>query len=552
MEDLYELFGRRAASGAKNAVARCIPGAGFVETSYRELFQTATRFAALFTRHTHPGAIIPMVVGKTAESIAAMLGALATGRTFCFINPKYRGPQIAAVLATTHPCTCVIDAAGLVALRAAWTAYPQLARPTWLLAGANRLMGLSASSAGALRRVAKALIFEEEELGARECTVEETGVDMNAAAACLFTSGSTGGPKGVLISRKDLTRRVTAEIDWFGLTADDVLLSILPFSFDVGLNQLLTALAVGAELVLLDSWLPADILAVTGARRVTGISGVPAIWQDMINAGLGFDKRVRHAALRYITVSGGSLPTSQLERLAEHANGVGLFKTYGQTEAFRATSLRPEEFQGKLESVGRPFAGVRVYVVNEDGTRCAPGEVGEVVHTGLGVMMGYLGDVANSYDADKKLRTNPFYGDEDPSPLAIFTGDMGYLDAEGYLYLKGRADRMLKIMGNRVYPQEITDQIVTIPGVKEASVTGITRDLGQTTLIAFVAVSREAELSAGVLRKALREKLPSYMIPQEIVVVHQMPRTAAGKLDELRLVEEYTARQAAPTEALQE
>jgi acyl-CoA synthetase (AMP-forming)/AMP-acid ligase II len=400
--------------------------------------------------------------------------------------------------------------------------------------------------------VANVLVVEEDAHSRGAWPIDTPDLDMNAAATCLFTSGSTGKPKGVLISREDLMGRVTAEIDWFGLTTDDVLLSILPFSFDVGLNQLLTALAVGAELVVLDSWLPADILSATEARRVTGICGVPAIWQDMINAGLGFDKRVRHAALRYITVSGGSLPTSQLERLAQHAHGVGIFKTYGQTEAFRATSLRPEEFQRKLESVGRPFAGARVYVVNEDGTRCGPGEIGEVVHTGLGVMIGYLDKTAAGGDTNGKLRANPFYGDDDPSPLAIFTGDMGYLDVEGYLYLKGRADCMLKIMGNRVYPQEITNQIVSIPGVREASVAGITRELGQTMLVAFVAVSREAELSVGAVRKALREKLPSYMIPHEIVLVHRMPRTVAGKLDERRLMEEYATRQTMPAGAVQQ
>jgi acyl-CoA synthetase (AMP-forming)/AMP-acid ligase II len=109
---------------------------------------------------------------------------------------------------------------------------------------------------------------------------------------------------------------------------------------------------------------------------------------------------------------------------------------------------------------------------------------------------------------------------------------------------------MLKIMGNRVYPQEITNQIIAIPGVEEASIAGISREIGQTVLIAFVAVSRDAGISAVTVRRALREKLPSYMIPQEIVVVHQMPRTASGKLDERRLVEEYTARQAAPAEAV--
>ncbi|HEY7531399.1 MAG TPA: AMP-binding protein, partial [Nitrospiraceae bacterium] len=273
----------------------------------------------------------------------------------------------------------------------------------------------------------------------------------------------------------------------------------------------------------------------TEKRRVTGISGVPSIWQDMINAGVRFDNDGRHASLRYITVSGGSLSTAYLRRLPRLVGSTQIFKTYGQTEAFRATSLRPEDYYNKLDSVGKPFPGVRVYVVREDGTRCAAGEVGEVVHTGLGMMMGYLGDM----NSQTKLRPNPFYGEDDASPLAVFTGDEGYLDDEGYLFLKGRRDTMFKVMGNRVYPQEITSQLMTIPGVREAAVAGLAQDDGQTVVVAFIAISQGVDLPAGAVRKLLRAKLPAFMVPKEIVFVDHVPRTANGKADERRLVEAF-------------
>ena len=538
MENLFALVARHAEqAGSKIAVSKWRPGEGFAETSYGELAAYAQRLAGLLTHLTPAQAMVPMLAGKSADSIACMLAAMAIERPFCFLNTKYRGPQIDEVLAATNASLCIVDAAGLVALRGAWKEHPRIRQTTWVIIGGSTLTGIYAEAAKDLRSTANVIVLSDN-TRADDQPIMHLDVSPDVAATCLFTSGSTGQPKGVLISAADLTDRVAAEIAWFGLTHNDVLLSILPFSFDVGLNQFMTALAAGAELVLLDSWLPADILAASEKRKVTGISAVPSIWQDLIHSGARFDTSGPHAALRYITISGGSLSRHYLERLPEVARGVKIFKTYGQTEAFRATSLRPEEYGRKIDSVGTPFPGVHVYIVKDDGSRCAAGEVGEVVHTGLGIMMGYLGDTGTT-ELQGKLRRNPFRGGDDPSPSAIFTGDLGYLDDEGYLFLKGRRDRMLKVLGNRVYPQEVTNQILTIPGVREAAVVGVPHEDGQMIVVAFLSLVLGAAVTAAAVRKALGAKLPAFMIPREIVFVDHMPRTASGKSDERRLVEDY-------------
>ena len=290
---------------------------------------------------------------------------------------------------------------------------------------------------------------------------------------------------------------------------------------------MLAALRVGCELVIIDSWLPADILRATRQFNVTGISGVPAIWMDMLSAKLAFDTSGPHRSLRYLTLSGGDLPAQQLERLPAVAPGAGIFKTYGQSEAFRAAALRPEEFALRPASVGRPFTGVRVYISRPDQTLCAPGEVGEIVHTGLGVMMGYLesGDEMSR----TKLRPNPYFGPGDPARMAIFTGDMGHLDAEGFLFVQGRRDAMLKVAGNRVYPREIVQQLLLAGGVRDAEVVGIKTDDGQTQLAAFVVL--EANQSIEELRRLWANRLPTYMMPRQAVALKAMPRTANGKPD---------------------
>jgi acyl-CoA synthetase (AMP-forming)/AMP-acid ligase II len=169
--------------------------------------------------------------------------------------------------------------------------------------------------------------------------------------------------------------------------------------------------------------------------------------------------------------------------------GAAVFKTYGQTEAFRLTSLRPDEYGLRPASVGRAFAGVQVHIAREDGSRAAPNETGEVVHTGLGTMLGYL----DGQDPERKLRENPWRDDACPHPTAVFTGDIGYLDEQGFLFLSGRRDDLLKIQGNRVYPNEIRNQIAELPEISAVEVVAV-REEGKARLAAFLAKHPEGAL----------------------------------------------------------
>ena len=366
-------------------------------------------------------------------------------------------------------------------------------------------------------------------------------LEPDSPAVCLFTSGSTGVPKGVLVGRQDLFERAVTEAEWFGLTERDVLLSVLPFSFDVGLNQLMASLVAGSTLVILDSWMPADILRAVAERGVTGISAVPSIWVDFLKSGLRFDREGVHRSLRYITVSGGDLDPSNLEALPSLGDGLQIFKTYGQTEVFRPTCLRPEEFAMHMRSVGRPFGRSRVYVVRDDGGVAAPGERGEVVASGLGVMLGYL----DGADEQKKLRDNPFRGAQDPGSQAVYTGDVGYLDEDGYLFLLGRRDSMLKIMGNRVYPDEVAAQLLALQGVLQAEVVGVNRGDSGARLYAFVVLAADAP-AVDELRRQIATRVPAYMVPAFVLTKDAIPRTVSGKPDRPALVAEALAGVDAP------
>ncbi len=273
-----------------------------------------------------------------------------------------------------------------------------------------------------------------------------------------------------------------------------------------------------------------------GTRRDRHLGGAQHLARLPASRASRFDRAGAHRSLRYITVSGGDLDPSHLEALPSLGDGLQIFKTYGQTEVFRPTCLRPDEFAAHMRSVGRPFGRSRVYVVRDDGSVAAPGERGEVVATGLGVMLGYL----DGADEQKKLRDNPFRGPEDPGAKAVFTGDIGHLDEDGYLYLLGRRDAMLKIMGNRVYPDEVATQLLALPGVLQAEVVGVDRGDSSTRLVAFVVLGPDAP-AADDLRRQMASRVPAYMVPAAMLTKDAIPRTASGKPDYPALVAEALA-----------
>jgi acyl-CoA synthetase (AMP-forming)/AMP-acid ligase II len=240
----------------------------------------------------------------------------------------------------------------------------------------------------------------------------------------------------------------------------------------------------------------------------------------------------RHRTLRYITVSGGSLTVPELTALSTMVPGLDIFKTYGQTESFRSTMLLPGDFQRKIGSVGRPCPGARVRIVAEDGCLCPPGQTGEVVHSGIGVMAGYL----DGSDRGVKRRENPFRDGEGDSAHAIWTGDLGYLDEDGFLFLKGRRDGMLKVSGNRFYPDEVASVAAHLDGVADVEVLGLDPDAVETRVALFV-VAPAAQWSSQRMIDVLRQRLPSYMVPTLVRVLPAMPRLANGKTDRVRLRE---------------
>lgn len=351
-------------------------------------------------------------------------------------------------------------------------------------------------------------------------------------AAILYTSGSTGNPKGVVLSHRNIVVGAQSVADYLDNRPDDRLLAVLPFSFDYGLSQMTTGFSVGASVVLMDYLLPRDVVRAVDRHQITGLAAVPPLWNQL--AQLPWPDTAA-SSLRYITNSGGAMPKATTARLRQLLPDTSIFLMYGLTEAFRSTYLPPEQVSIRPESMGKAIPNAEIRVVREDGSECVPGEVGELVHRGSLVAMGYWNDPAKTAE-----RFKPCPGQMPEIPVietAVWSGDQVKRDAEGYLYFVSRKDDMIKTSGYRVSPTEVEEVIYGSKQVEEAVALGIPHPvLGQAILLL---VTGSGIVDEEVILSHCQQQLPNFMIPQVILVRENLPKNQNGKIDRKSLTAEY-------------
>ncbi|HJK94110.1 MAG TPA: AMP-binding protein [Polyangiaceae bacterium LLY-WYZ-15_(1-7)] len=351
----------------------------------------------------------------------------------------------------------------------------------------------------------------------------------DAPAAILYTSGSTGLPKGIAVSHANLLAGARIVSGYLGLGPEDRLLSVLPFHFDYGLNQLLTTVAQGSTLVLQRSTHPGAICQALEKERITGLAGVPPLWAQLFATGSPLG-RMDLGALRFLTNSGGSFPVELIRRAKEALPNTRIVLMYGLSEAFRSTFLPPDELETRPTSMGKAIPETEVFVVNERGEECAPGEVGELVHRGPTVALGYWDDPEATA---RVFRPDPFGSGE----TVVFSGDRVKRDEEGYLYFVGRRDEQLKSYGHRVSPEEIEQALQASPLVQMAVVGGVPDPVAGDAIVAHV-IPASDEVTEAEVRAYARGAMPRYMQPVRVVLHERFPRTASGKVDRRRLLSE--------------
>jgi acyl-CoA synthetase (AMP-forming)/AMP-acid ligase II len=298
-----------------------------------------------------------------------------------------------------------------------------------------------------------------------------------------------------------------------------------PTASDYGLSQLTTAFHVGATAVLINYLLPRDIVKAVEAERITGLAAVPPLWIQVAQLSWPAD-----CTIRYITNSGGAMQRPTLDALRRALPNARPFLMYGLTEAFRSTFLPPEELDRRPDSMGKAIPNAEVVVLRPDGTECAAGEPGELVHRGALVSLGYWNDRAKTAE-----RFKPVVSSHHGLPLtemAVWSGDTVRKDEDGFLYFISRNDEMIKTSGYRVSPSEVEEVVYAREQVAEAAAIGVAHPtLGQAIVV--IAHARPGmEIDAAGLMAACKPHLPAYMLPARIVMSETgLPRNPNGKID---------------------
>ncbi|MBN8940274.1 MAG: AMP-binding protein [Rhizobiales bacterium] len=350
-------------------------------------------------------------------------------------------------------------------------------------------------------------------------------------AAILYTSGSTGRPKGVMLSHRNLIAGTRIVRSYLGLTGADRILSVLPFSFDYGLNQLLTAVEQGAVLILLSFRFGDEIVAAIRDHNVTGLAGVPTIWAILTRASPSL-ARTPLPSLRYITNSGGAVPSETVKRLRQSLPDTRIFLMYGLTEAFRSTFLPPDEIDRRPTSIGRAIPETEIFAVTAEGRRTRPGEPGILVHRGPTVSLGYWN---RPEDTAEVLKPHPFVAAAQGGDIVCYSGDLVFEDEEGFFHFVGRRDAMIKSAGYRISPTEVEEVLMATGAFVQVAVIGLPDPFaGQKVHAVGVAKAGAADVDA-VLQAAAAD-LPAYMVPRAIEWVEALPVTPNGKVDYRGLV----------------
>jgi amino acid adenylation domain-containing protein len=465
--------------------------AGPVALTYAELDAWAGEVARqLAAAGVRPGDRVGVCLRRSAGLITALLGVLKAGAAYVPFEASDPAPRLAAGLADAGVTLVLTDETTDAAIEAT--------------------------------RVSRARV------GAREPRVvpgELPDTAEDDLAYLMYTSGSTGQPKAVMVEHRNILNLVT-EPNYVALGPDDRLLQLAPAAFDAATFEIWGALVNGARLVLAPPGpvLSADLTALVSGTGITVLWLTAALFHRQIDEDAGAFR-----GLRTVIAGGDVLSVSHVRKLMALAPGCAIVNGYGPTEATTFTCAHTIDGDRDLEPsipIGRPIQNVTVHIVGADGEPVPDGETGELLIGGGGVARGYW--------RRPELTAARFVPDtlgRDPDGRLYRSGDLARRRPDGAIEFLGRIDGQFKLRGYRIEPGEIENLLTGQPGVRQAAVAVRDNNAGDARLVAYLVLDEGAELDRRHLRGAVRERLPSYMVPAVFLAVAELPVTANGKTD---------------------
>jgi long-chain acyl-CoA synthetase len=479
--------------------------------SYGEVLDSALRLAAALGQRVHRGDRVAIYMDNSWFCVVSIYATWLAGAVILLINPQTKRDKLGFILD---------DSGARVLLTDGHISKEFLP----ILEGASMLAGVICSGAfpaGLGIESLEEMIRDTPPLSELPATI---ALDL---AALIYTSGSTGQPKGVMHTHQSMLFAAGSLIQYLRLDHDDTILCVLPLAFDYGLYQLLMSVQLGATLVLERSFTyPAQVFARMREFKVSVFPGVPTIFAMLLSAhqreALCFEGITR------VTNTAAALADSSAARLRAIFPNALIYKMYGLTECKRVSYLEPEFVGTRPGSVGKAIPGTEAYLLNADGSDTPVGETGILHVRGPHVMLGYWNrpDLSAQMLLPGKL----------PGERVLCTQDQFRMDGDGFLYFVGRSDEIIKTRGEKVSPVEVENAMLAIAGIREVAVVGVADELLGQAIRAYVVLESDALLSSGQIRAKCITCLENFMVPQQIVLCEDLPRTSSGKISKTALL----------------
>jgi len=483
-----------------------------VSHTYEDLLRDSLGLAgALRARGVRRGDRVAIYMDNTWPCVVSIFGSLIAGGAFLIVNPQTKAEKLAFMLDDSGARVLLTDAHLAKEFE---PALAQLKEAPRTICSGSEIPDAAESFAGVLA--------ENATLPERIATIP---LDL---AALIYTSGSTGNPKGVMHTHQSMVFAVASIAEYLRLDASDRILCALPLAFDYGLYQLLMSVRLGATLVLERSFtFPAQVFSRMRETNVTVFPGVPTIFA-MLLAAHGREA-LNFPSVRRVTNTAAALPDDFGIRLREVFPNALIYKMYGLTECKRVSYLEPELVDTKPGSVGKAIPGTEVYLLAADGSEVPRGETGTLYVRGPHVMIGYWNRPDLSAQMLKPGRL--------PGERVLCTHDLFRMDEDGFLYFVGRTDDIIKTRGEKVSPVEVENVIHSVPGIREVAVVGVPDDVLGQAIRAFVVLAPGVSMTERQIRAQCVARLENFMVPRDIVVCDDLPRTATGKVSKKKLLE---------------
>jgi long-chain acyl-CoA synthetase len=477
--------------------------------TYAEIDLMANRLAnALIGHGVRRGDRVAIYLNNSIQAVVSIFATLKAGGVFVVVNHTTKRDKLTYIL---HNCRA---SALLTEARKSSLAHQVMAGVPSLKFSV--LCGKHAAQAAAAHE--RCLDFDALQATYPDRRPPQANIDLDLACL-IYTSGSTGDPKGVMSDHSNVAFAASSIIEYLQNVEDDIVVNVLPLSFDYGLYQLLMVFKFGGTLILERSFAyPAAILKRLEEERVTGLPGVPTIFAILLQMDLSpYDL----SRLRYLSNTGAALPPSHIQALRHKFPGAAVYSMYGLTETKRTLYLPPDQLDHHPGSVGIAIPGTEVWIEDEAGNRLGPGEMGELVARGRHVMRGYWEDPQASAE---RYRPGPL-----PGERVCYTGDLFRMDEEGYLYFVGRKDDIIKSRGEKVAPKEVENVLYALPGLIEAAVIGVPDPIMGEAVKAFV-VPDSVQLTEAEVLAHCRAHLEDFMVPKYVEFRDRLPKTSSGKI----------------------